>query len=220
MRLTKLSVAALGVFLCQSALASQPVVVQQPSPYVDINIIPGPYIGIDGGYGMTDYGTGIKNSFHHNFNTTMVDEDGLAGRAYIGYQLSPQWGMEAGYMQFSTNDYKGTNPNVNFDRYHVKTDGVDVLAVWNAPCTYAGWGANIKAGGAYIMSRASLSGAPIVGLRTGNSDKFAPEAGASLTYKVDQNVFMDVSYLHVFGSGNINSPRTDFVGAGLSYHFA
>jgi hypothetical protein len=184
---------------------------------------PSAYIGGQIGYGVTDYGSKAKNVFDQ-FPTHSYDEDGVAGRVFLGYQFTPVIGLEAGYSLFSDNIYKSAGFG-SAVKYRLETDAADLLAVVRTP--FQPFGQNgpvlsVKGGAAYVMSHATLSG-HITGsgfTAKGSRDNWEPEAGISLGYKLENNMLVDLSYQHIFGPGDIRSPKIDFASIGVTYKFA
>lgn len=182
----------------------------------------GLYVGGQLGYGGADYGSGIKNAFNV-YPVHSNDEDDLAGRVYLGYQLTTIFGLEAGYSLFSDNTYKGQSANgLITSKSRLETQAIDLLVTVGTPLTYEGFGAALKGGAAYVMSDYSHSGnGSDAGFRPadGSNDRFAPAAGASIFYKLPYNTAVDISYLHIFAPANVAAPETDLVTLGLSYRF-
>lgn len=180
------------------------------------------YVGGQLGYGGADYGSGIKNAFNV-YPIHSNDEDDLAGRVYVGYQLTKIFGIETGYTIFSDNTYKGQSANgLTTSKSRLETQSIDLLATVGTPLTYEGFGATLKGGAAYVMSDYSHSGnGSDAGFRPADSsnDRFAPAAGASIFYKLPYNTAVDISYLHIFAPANLAAPETDLVTLGLSYRF-
>lgn len=181
------------------------------------------YIGAGAGYGQADYGDAIKNT-NNTYAIHSNDEDDIAGRAYLGYQITPVFGVEAGYSLFSDNEYKAQNAlGTVSSKTRLTTQTIDLLATVGTPLTFHGLGLTLKGGAAYEMSDYHHSGngsdasyAP----RDKSNDRFAPAAGASIIYKLPDNIALDVSYLHIFAPASVASPETDLVTAGVSYRFA
>lgn len=215
--ITILAISALG--LCSTAYAK--------------SCNSGIYIGGQFGYGQTNYGlSGTRNS----------TQDGEAGRAYVGYQFNPYFGLETGYSVFSDTTFKtrgtlvDTAGNVDTITGNVKaqTQQWDILAKAGLPFGCTGLRGDIKAGAAYVMSKVNwnvsnsspaFSKFNASGSESENS--WSPALGASLAYNFTKNFAADISYLHTFGSdskigfkNDIDSPDTDLATIGLSYLFA
>jgi opacity protein-like surface antigen len=184
------------------------------------------YIGGQAGYGKADYG--LSDAFKHT--GIKKDEGGFSGRGYAGYQINQYFGIETGYTYFSDNTYKfsgvDTFNNPINGKLTYQTQQWDILAKVGTPFENSGFRGDIKAGAAYVMSKAdaNISSSspyfPSVKISESNN-KLEPAAGASVGYNFNQNFAMDVSYLHAFGSGNkSDAPSTDLVTLGVSYRFA
>ncbi len=217
--LTIAAIAAGALTVCSMAYADQ----------FNNGFIPaGFYAGLQGGYGETDYG----DNFLHAFNAAngSVDEDGIAGRGYVGYQFNPYIGVESGYTRFSDNTYRINYSDSAGNAAHVdtkfETQQVDALLKVGMPFGCSGFRGDLKGGAAYIMSDASAdvsassSSQSAAETVSKSEDTLVPAAGASLSYNFNKNLAADVSYLHAFGKSKLDSPSTDFVSLGLSYHFA
>jgi opacity protein-like surface antigen len=106
------------------------------------------------------------------------------------------------------------------------------------------FGGYVKAGAAYVQNKlninASTSTATVGGVVTNTisgedtTNKIKPIAAAGLTYDINENVVVDLSYTYLFGSSssssdnnvfqNINNdssnvPRASLVALGITYYF-
>lgn len=208
MRFKTLSVVALAagaLGLCSAAYASQ-----------------GFYIGGQAGYGQADYDVSNPNIPGVSLSK---DEDGIAGRAYVGYQFNQYFGVETGYTKFSDSTYKYKAFGQTIAEVKAKTQQWDVLAKAGMPFGCSGFRGDIKAGAAYVMSDFDASAVGF-GKNSDSENNWDPAAGASLTYNFNKNFAVDVSYLHTFGSGSSNhgngntNPDTNLATVGVSYLFA
>lgn len=196
---TAIVLAASTIGLCSAAYADQ-----------------GFYVGGQAGYGSADYGSAAS------IGASTKTDDGIAGRIYAGYQFNPFFGLETGYTQFSDNKYKFKDTIFGDFNETIDTSEWDILAKAGMPFGCTGFRGDIKAGGAYVMASAHALGL------SESHDRFAPVAGASVSYNFNKNLAADVSYLHTFGSdsdlhlgqsGN-GTPDTNLVTVGISYLFA
>jgi len=219
MNLIKLSIMGGLVGCCSAAVAA-------PSAYTDYTGQPlgtGFYLGVGAGYGQADYGSNIKDAYNA-YPIHSNDEDDIAGRAYLGYQITPIFGVEAGYSLFTDNTYEGQSSNgATTSTSRLSTQTIDLLATIGTPLYFHGFGLTLKGGAAYVISDYSHSGngsdasfAPA----DNSNDRLAAAAGASIIYKLPNNLAADISYLHIFAPAHLDSPETDLVTLGLSYRFA
>jgi hypothetical protein len=181
------------------------------------------YMGIQGGYGSADYGSNIKDAYNA-YPIHSNDEDDIAGRAYLGFQMTPVVGLEAGYSLYTDNVYKGQSANgLTSSNSKLETQTVDLLATIGTPLKFEGFGLTLKGGAAYVMSDYNHSGnGSDAAFRPANNsnDRFAAAAGASIIYKLQNNMAADISYLHIFAPAQLDAPEMDIVTVGLSYRFA
>jgi len=219
MNLIKLSVVCGLLGCCSTALAASTVYYADQKP-----LGTGFYLGAGVGYGQVDYGSKIKSSYDKFYAINSNDEDDIAGRAYLGYQITPIIGIEAGYSLFADNTYKGQSSNGSIlSKSRLSTQTVDLLATVGTPLYFHGFGLTVKGGAAYVMSdyRHSGNGSDAgIAPADNTNNRFAAAAGASIIYKLPDNAAVDLSYLHIFAPGNLDSPETDLVTLGLSYRFA
>jgi hypothetical protein len=216
MKMMKAAIAIASLGICSTAFAST------HNYFCWGNEATGFYAGAQAGYGSADYGSKVKDAFNV-YPIHSNDEDDIAGRAYIGYQLTPIFGLEAGYSLFSDNTYKGqSSDGLTYSKSRLETQAIDLLATIGTPLAYDGFGLTLKGGAAYVISDYSHSGnGSDAGFRPTDSsnDRFAPAAGATLFYKLPNNMAVDLSYLRIFAPATIAAPETDLVTLGLSYRF-
>lgn len=180
------------------------------SAYADS--LTGVYVGGQVGWG--------DPSYSDHWGST--DEGGVAGRPYVGYQFNQYLGVETGYTFFSDNTYHIDAWGMTFDK-KISTEQWDVLLKAGMPFGNSGFRGDVKVGAADVMPDVRWSG------DTGswndtwrhnkNDDRWDVAAGAGVSYFLNKNVAVDLSYLHAFGSNGNCSPDTDFVAVGVSYYF-
>jgi opacity protein-like surface antigen len=163
----------------------------------------GPYVGGQLGYGQTEYGFSKSSD---------VDENGLAGRVYAGYQFNPYLGLEMGGSIFSDVDLPhGAS---------LSTTQLDVLAKIGTPFGDSNLRGDIKGGIAAI--RTEYEAARYSLRHDFDNTEIKAIVGASLTANVTRQLAVDVSYLHGFGDPDKDkhaAPRTDLLTLGMSYQF-
>ena len=205
----------------------------------------GVYIGGQLGWGQVDHKhrhhwseeiSGFDHSHHNN------NEDGLAGRAYLGYQFNQYIGLETGFAGFSTDDPSYGHDHDRQEHHHHHSDGWkvrttqwDLLARLGSPFGDSGWRGDVKLGaaGVFIDNDDHFHIHDRQESHHGHDNtQWGPAAGASLTYNFNRCVAMDLSYLHVFGDLDhhhhhddvndyhyTNESNTDLVTIGVSYLF-
>lgn len=179
------------------------------------------YVGGQLGDGKADYGDIFSStaSLLPNHNSY---ENGLAGRFYLGYQLTPYIGGETGYSIFSDTSYKATNlTNGNFSTLTIKTEMWDILGVVGMPIRQSGFRGDIKAGAAYVMSQGNLS-SNLLGNNSAHDNNWNPASGISISYSINHNFLADVTYLHIFGAPDVTknlNANIDFIALGVKYLF-
>lgn len=169
----------------------------------------GIYLGIQGGYTRSHYDL-------HTFLDRDFKKDERAGRAYLGYQMNQYFGIETGFTMLA-----GTELPDSFG--DVKTTHWDLLLKLGATLGDSGLRLDLKGGGTHIMSKFNADEiAKSVGLDDVTEWKIRPVAGASLTYYINKNIGIDVSYFHVFShpeSASFETPTVDLALLGVSILF-
>lgn len=178
-------------------------------------------------------------------NKSQKSAKGLAGRIAIGYQFTPHWAAELGYLQlgqqksnFSTIDTTtttGMSPiiihgepqpmsittntmvtqQVTISQHAFDVIGKGIYPINDKFNVYA------KAGMAYLVT--NVKGDKVEGGKSIMAPiakhNWAPEAGLGFTYNVTSNVFIDTSITHIQPMGK-NKPRNiDFAAVGIGYSF-
>jgi opacity protein-like surface antigen len=170
----------------------------------------GVYVGGQVGYGSI-------NSDHHYWGNN--SDDGFAGRPYIGYQLNQYFGIETGYTFFSDNDHTWSDGLGNVLKLKTSVDQWDILLKVGMPFGCSGFRGDVKIGAADVMpdGKLTLNGTEVASSH--DDDQWDPAAGVGVSYFLNKNVAVDVSYLHTFGSGNQDFD-TDLVTLGVAYYFS
>jgi hypothetical protein len=163
---------------------------------------PSVYVGIQPGYGLTNWGDGIKN---HN---------GFAGRVYAGYDFHPNFAVEFGFTNWFT------KPKAKDEYANIKASGypwaLDLVGKIKAPVPGVNnLGLYAKAGVGYLNSE--LKGTIL------NQDyKWGGSAvnvvyGVGATYDITQNIATGLSWARY--NGRIHDKKaTDFRDKTISYH--
>ncbi|EKE01981.1 MAG: outer membrane protein [uncultured bacterium] len=182
----------------------------------------GIYVGINGGWGLTNW----KNFGDRTGVITNISNDnGVVGRAFVGYDFNRYFATEFGYSYFfnqpklnagSTTDYKIS-----------RTQTLDLVGKGKLPVV-DNFDLYAKLGVGYMMSKVKLE-TTTEGIAnfSGNRNVFNVVYGAGADYYITPNVIANVEWLRVNGSAKFNStddqkkyqPYTDAFMVGLRYKF-
>ncbi len=172
---------------------------------------PGAYVNGEVGYVHT------KNKFLKPFPAKDTKyQGGLIGRLSVGYQFSPYWAIEAGYLQLAKQKSNllvgaaNANNLVILKQHAFDVAGKGIYPISDKFNLYA------KAGMAYLISNLNGDKAlvPAIAKRS-----WAPEAGVGITYNITSNVFVDTSYTHIHPIGKNRPSNIDFATVGIGYSF-
>jgi len=186
-----IGVMALG--FCSGALASG-VQYAPPAPAAPA-WNPGVYLGLQAGYGMTYWD-----------NIGAKDEDGFAGRVYLGYDFHPNFAIEAGYTMWFTEpkwgSAKGDYPWAIDLVGKIKAHVIDQFGLY------------AKLGVDYLYSKVPV---------TNNKDNFNVVYGAGAYYDFTPNISADISWTRYGGNSDLTSsdymPYMDLFALGVQYKF-
>lgn len=166
-------------------------------------------VGIQGGYGNTSYNKAI-------FPGLDIKEQGVAGRVYLGNQMTPYFGIEVGGVWY-------TDTNLTQDAGKIRTEQLDLLMKVGAPIACGRFRVDLKLGAALMFVDIDPTD---VGIAMGINHLFVtqvrPAGGISFAFNFNRNWAIDLSYLHVFGnprSDSHPSPNADLATLGLSFFF-
>lgn len=148
--------------------------------------------------------------------------DGLAGRVALGYKVTPNFGLELGYLQLS----EGKSNEPKDKTLYNKQNAIDVAAKGILPITN---NVNIygKLGVAYLTTElkkdTSVNGIPTsTDLNQAQGiakHKWAPEVAIGMGYDITPNVTVDTSLTHIQPMGSNRPGNIDFLAVGVSYNF-
>lgn len=163
---------------------------------------------------------GLANT---NYNHTTMDNSGLAGRIFGGYQFNQYFATELGYTQFSHADYKTVHFLGNTLKGHIAENAVDLVGKGILPLQ-DGFSLYGKAGAAYLTGEQVLTArGPDVLNGYAKHDvtehRILPTFGVGVSYDITPNVPVDISWTRIQKVGNTDLQSTDFFGVGVSYHF-
>jgi OmpA-OmpF porin, OOP family len=178
----------------------------------------GVYVGGQLGYGKVHtFDTNITRAAG-GFKESQKD-DGIAGRLFAGFQINPNFAVEAGYTKFSDATDKVSGSGVDA-KMTLEAQAIDVSAKGIIPLQN-GFSIYGKLGGAYLYEKADVKITAF-----GETDKahesenqFYPTFGLGVNYDINKNVSTDLSWTRIQKVGNKDLESTDFFGLGLAYHF-
>lgn len=188
---------------------------------------------VTGQLGYAHRGDALKStSDHPSFISIGKDKAkmaNLAGRIAIGYQFTPHWAAELGYLQLSK---QKSNFNITDNISNIKVTqqvtisqrAFDVVGKGIYPINDK-FNVYAKAGMAYLVT--NVKGGEITDF---NGEKhsimapiakhnWAPEAGLGFTYNVTSNVFIDTSITHIQPMGKNKPNSINFAAVGIGYSF-
>lgn len=204
-----IGVVALG--LSPLALASGGV----PCPTPVFN--PGVYLGIEAGYGMT----GWDNAGTSWNGYKVKDDDGFAGRAFIGYDFHPNFAIEAGYTSWFTKTKFESRPSgTDLGKMDSYPWAVDLSGKIKAH-VIDNFGLYAKVGVAYIKETFN-STYQNMGMGKKSSDIFNVIYGAGAFYDITPNIMVDLGWTRYDGhkhQTNEYFPDLDLFAVSLSYKF-
>ena len=157
-----------------------------------------------------------------NFGKTQKTAKGLAGRIAIGYQFTPHWAAELGYLQLGQqkSDFTQGSGSSKFTQlFTIDQHAFDVLGKGIYPISDK-FNVYAKAGMAYLTT--TVKGnlvkeksimAPLA------KHNWAPEAGLGFTYNMTSNVFIDTSITHIQPMGKNKPNSINFAAVGIGYSF-
>lgn len=161
----------------------------------------GIYMGLAGGYGMTNW----KN---FDKSVSVSKDNGFVGRAFLGYDIVRNFAVEAGYSYFFN--------KVEFDKVqNVKsTQAIDLMLKLKAPVV-DGFDLFAKVGGNYLMTNFKD--------KHDNVKNFNVAYGVGADYSITPNIIASVEWLRFNGKAKIDNekyqPNTDAFLIGLRYKF-
>lgn len=189
--------------------------------------LPGYYVGGQLGWATT----GAADADDLEFDDTEihplsgdVDDRGLAGRVFVGYQFNENWAAELGYTKFHNTKYDDivAPPGVvipsedDEDDASIKASAVDLVAKGILPLGNC-FNLYGKLGAAYLIT-------------SGGDDEFEegknklePTFGAGISYDITPNVPVDLSWNRIqrVGGNRDEHPigSTDLFSLGIAYNF-
>ena len=176
----------------------------------------GLYVSGQAGYADTHMKSRLSSP-----NGINLANDGLSGRIALGYKITPNFGLEVGYLQLPEGK-SNFSQNTQYNKQHA----IDVAAKGMLPITQ---NVNIygKLGVAYLTTELKKdttdTGIPIsTDLNQAEGiakHKWAPEVAIGMGYDITPNVTVDTSLTHIQPMGNNRPGNIDFLAVGVSYNF-
>lgn len=192
-RLSNVASAAILLFVSLNAAANQ------YSPYTSRF-----YLGGEIGYGDLHY----KNSeFAEGFSN--VDDTGLAGRIFLGFDINRYIGFEVGYTAYSNPEFKIADTNTDFNQ-----GSLDLLGKVSLPVS-CDLSVHAKAGVAYVhRDDLSVHVDNVIVKSEESDDQTRPVLGVGLSYAFNPRVSGEIDFARTFGTSDLED--ADFYGVGLS----
>lgn len=155
-----------------------------------------------------------------------VNNDGFAGRGYLGYELSKYFSLEGGYTQYATTKVSNVYGISGQDEalHQGAVDGVvkATMPINQRLSVFA------KAGEAYVFGEKVTDATGTVSSTNPNQlqsvtytkenvDTFRPTYGLGMGFKLTHRVSMDFTWSHIASGADIQD--TQLLTLGFAYHF-
>lgn len=224
----KLVFCAAALSLSAAALANGNSVSMVSAPAVsDFNS--GIYLGIQGGYGVSGW-KHINSTISTSTFLKSSNEDGIAGRVFVGYDFTKNFAAEFGYMYFGQKA-KLTERSDNTVDAEVRTQAFDLVGKGKIEFldNFDVYG---KLGIGYLMSSGLHSGLKSDGTAWFDKDKaenLSAVVGTGVSYYFTRNLWIDASWTtHIVNKGfgitdkgyyGDYQPNADLYALGIAYKF-
>lgn len=150
-----------------------------------------------------------------------IDNDGFAGRAYVGYNFNRFFAIEGGYTQYA--DTKISNIfGVSGDDQNLSEGAIDTVARLNIPLSkrFSLYG---KGGAAFVMTN-QITDAYAVPVGSAyqfhyektSLDRVRPTYGVGLDMDITRYLSTDISFARVVGGNGIST--SDLMAIGINCH--
>lgn len=162
------------------------------------------YLGGEIGYADLHY----KNSeLAEGF--TEVNDTGLAGRIFLGFDINRYIGLEVGYTALSNPEFKIAHITTDFSQ-----NSVDLLGKASLPVT-CDLSIHAKAGVAYVhRDDLSVHVDDVIIKHEADDDHTRPVLGVGLSYAFNPRVSGEIDFSRTFGEDDLED--IDFYGIGLT----
>lgn len=166
---------------------------------------PGIYVGIDGGWGMTNY---KNDGAVDTFGTGTKNDDGIAGRILVGYDFNQNFAIEAGGTRFFKTVKFTDTPET------IQTSLVDLYGKGKIPITTC-FDLYAKLGVAYLYNNINNS-------YVGNIHSINVAFGVGAAYAITNNLATSFEWSSIAGNKQSHSyiPNANTLMLGLRYKFA
>ena len=187
-------------------------------PYVSPTVIPttDAYLGIEGGYGLTNWGIFAGGN-------QIKKDNGIVGRIFLGYDFNKYWAVELGYSYF----FNAAKHEINVTNYNEMTTQVtDLLGKLKVPANddtsfYAKFGLD------YLITNVRKTGTSQFLMAEKTWNKLDIVYGIGADYSISTNVVINLEWLRhgakimastAAGDEHIQ-PYTDSFMVGIRYKF-
>jgi OmpA-OmpF porin, OOP family len=214
----------------------------------------GAYVGAGLGYSQSDASNleedyyQVGNSVFHLYNTSL-EEEGLGGRVFGGYNFNPYLGLELGVSRYADTQYKYTLDSETYGNpfYYGRGNGkltysfttLDLVGKAYLPLGNSGFdiygliGASevfVKAKTEYSAQYYNVFGSSIGSGSASDTDNYhelRPKFGVGINYALNQNIAMNLEVSRIQGNENEYNdgdadnyvPNLDMASLSLTYHF-
>lgn len=207
MKLVKLSLVAVALAAVSSAALAA---------------APGAYVGAGIGYGRLEQANAFPKGSVPNTVSTSQQKGNVAGRAFVGYNINQNFGVEAGYNYFGDATVKASSksvPNANF-KYTNQIQTGDLVGKAYLPISDSGFNLYALGGAAYVHSNEKASGT-VLKSSTTSTNKVRPKYGIGASYDIPNSpVTTSLELSRVQGTGDKSSiPNVDSAMFTVSYTF-
>ncbi|MBY0545005.1 MAG: outer membrane beta-barrel protein [Gammaproteobacteria bacterium] len=147
-----------------------------------------------------------------------IDNEGFAGRAYVGTQFTPYIALEGGYTQFAGVKIKNIYGIAGKDE-QLNEGAIDTVLKLTLPL---GNGVSLygTGGEAFVMtdqiSSAEFTTSSTVNLDSNTVDRFRPTYGFGLDYAIARFMSANFSFSRIIGGSDI--PTSDLLALGISLY--
>ncbi|MBI5447452.1 MAG: outer membrane beta-barrel protein [Gammaproteobacteria bacterium] len=173
--------------------------------------LPGFYLGGQMGYTQLGYDDG---DFTNSSSITRVNNDGIGGRVYFGYQINHYFGAEAGYTLYGMARVTGFNNNSSLGG-DIRHQALDIVLKGTYPLVDSGFNIYGKAGVAFVKETASQTLITAADYSDNNATLFTYGAGA--TYNIWPQVPLEFSWTQVLHNNEI--ANSSLAAIGIGYYF-
>jgi OOP family OmpA-OmpF porin len=152
--------------------------------------------------------------------TSNGKDSGNQVRLQLGYQVNPNFALEAGYIDFGKASYTSTYSG-GVASGTVKAGGIDFAALGILPVTdsFSVFG---KVGVVAAQVKSSISATGLTSPGDTKSTVVAPLLGLGVSYKISDNTDLRAEYDHVSKlgkSGKTDKLTSNMLSLGVAYHF-